>query len=416
MITPSSYGALSATSANTIKGNAPTIQNNRLGFKVNGESYSEAIGNINSSVAKAFDSGLSLSHFTLIDLTNADYYDADGDIAHPSTPFTTGTKIMKWYDRNGAEITDTNKMLGCGNNYNLPLKLRIEVKDVVAHSKYGDPRDSAPITLTKEYLISTTSGICYIRPASVDWYDVGTGATRSPTQGGGYTADFDPDNGFKANPTVSSVKFPTTGFAKARFWLKMTGHPLDWNYTVRTDPNRAVTVDTNGMVTINKKPTGAITVRATLKSSSSIYFDYTFNPTRLWVTPKKNDARNSIGQYTYAKAKTACGRESRITTREQLTNSPLSRLPPAGPNVRNAYTRAIGKLDIGAGAEPMQESIFSEWGFMSAAHHYTGSLFFEGAYWTRDSPSLGYRYHVGSNYGFVYWHEESETFYVACLG
>ncbi|XKM12920.1 hypothetical protein RCS94_07780 [Orbaceae bacterium ac157xtp] len=390
MFAPSSYGALSATSANTIQGRAPTVQNGSLGFEVNGERFSVALGNIDPSVAKAFDAGLSLKHFTVMNLRNADYYDADGDVAHSTMPFTVGTKSIKWYKSNGTEITDLNQQLGCGSNLGSVLTLKIKMQNIQVHSEHGDPRDNALTALEQSYKITGTQGICYVVPGSLYWENYASAGspagTRHPTKGGGYTEDFVPTKGFKPNPTVSSVKFPTTAFPGARFQLVMTGSQTDWKYTVPTNPNSAVSVDTNGWVTINRKPTGAITVTATSKTSPSTHFDYTFNPTRLWVVPKSGYGNNIW-------AKNQCGVESKIPIREQLTNSPLSRLAPGGSMIDNACTRAIGKLDMGSGAQPMKESIFSEWGSINGSA-YPGSQWLYSLYWTSERWSDGYRFLV----------------------
>ncbi|XKM14169.1 hypothetical protein RCS94_03100 [Orbaceae bacterium ac157xtp] len=413
LIAPSSYGVLSAVSANTIKGNAPTVQNGSLGFNVNGDDYSKAIGNIDPNVVKAFDAGLSLRHFTVMNLRNADYYDADGDVARSTAPLTVGTKSIKWYKSNGTEITDLNQQLGCGNNLGSVLTLKIKMQNIQVHSEYGDPRDNSLTALEQNYKITTTQGICYARPGSLDWYNYANpgSPTRDTVQGGGYTADFDPDNGFKANPTVSSVKYPTTAFPGARFQLKMTGSQTDWKYTIPTNPNNAVSIDTNGWVTFKRKPTGAITVRATSKTSSSTYFDYTFNPTSVWVEPNP-------AVMNYANAKTACGGELNIPIREQLTNSPLSRLPVGGTYIDNTYTRAIGKLDIGGGAQPMKESIFSEWGNATNSYYPESHNWHFGNYWywTREAYSSSRQFDVNITGGRVGWDSPTAPLhYVACL-
>ncbi|XKM13500.1 hypothetical protein RCS94_10820 [Orbaceae bacterium ac157xtp] len=414
LIAPSSYGALSATSANTIKGRAPTVQNGSLGFEVNGESFSVALGNIDPSVAKAFDAGLSLNQFTAMNLTNADYYDADGDVARSMAPLTVGTKSIKWYKSDGTEISDLNQQLGCGNNLGAVLTLKIKMQNIQAHSEYGNPKDSVPTTLEQSYKITVSQGICYVKPGSLHWYPAAGNPTneRNPTGGGGYTADFNPSKGFKANPTVSSVKFPTTAFPKARFQLVMTGSQTDWNYSVKTNPNSAVTVDTNGWVTINKKPTGKIKVRATSKSSPSIYFDYDFKPTSLWVVPK-----NLIGNYyRYATAKNTCGGESKIPTREQLTNSPYSRIGQGASFLANSYTRAIGKLEIGGGEPPMKESIMGEWGWVDYGT-YPNSLWETFTIWTREPHTTIYQFMVHSSNGGVLADASNRTHSgrVACL-
>ncbi|XKM12559.1 hypothetical protein RCS94_05925 [Orbaceae bacterium ac157xtp] len=412
MIAPLSYGALSAVSANTIKGNAPTVQNSRLGFKVNGESFSVALGNIDPSVAKEFDAGLSFSHFTIINLTDADYYDADGDVAHPTTSLTTGTKSVKWYDGNGTEITDTNKLLGCGTNYSLPLTLKIKIQDVQVHSKYGNPRDSVPTALEQSYKIMPTQGICFAKPGALVVFS--SSPIRHPTKGGGHTADFDPANGFKANPTVSSVKFPTTAFPGARFQLKMTGSQTDWNYSVITNPNNAVTVDPiNGWVTINNKPTGAIKVRATSKSSSSTYFDYTFEPTKLWAVPK-------VGTANYANSITKCGVESKVLSREQWTNSPKSLVTPSDWIVGNSYTtRAIGKIqviDAQGNMTTFNESLTGEWGYLGN-NNYPDSSWVHHWHWTREAYSSNEQFAVLSGGGDINFVSSIHvtSYYIACL-
>ncbi|XKM14044.1 hypothetical protein RCS94_02460 [Orbaceae bacterium ac157xtp] len=433
LIAPSSYGALSATSAHTIQGRAPTIQNNRLGFKVNGASYSQAIGNIDPSVAKAFDAGLSFSHFKIMDLTSTDYYDADGDVAHSTTPFTMGTKSIKWYDSNDTEITDLAKTLGCGNNYSLPLKLRIEIQDVEVHSKYGDPRDSSPTTLAKEYLISPASGICYVKPGSLHWwgsngnYQSGS-SLRDPTTGGGYTSDFILGIGFKAQPTESRDKFPTTGFSGARFMLDMSGSQTDYNYMVTNHPQSVVTVDTNGWVTLKKNPRGAVTVRATSKASSSTYFDYEFNPTRLWVLFKKSQ------DGTHAQAKSKCGtgvidgvaNTSKIPTRADLSNAPQIAHSVNSGVPASYLTRAIGKIYEKDAQGNLtnnvlaKENILGEWGKISNIN-YPGSdiinvdIFLR----TRDEhpPINQYQFHycVVTGPGFFNKCFDTSSHYYLCL-
>ncbi|XKM14291.1 hypothetical protein RCS94_03745 [Orbaceae bacterium ac157xtp] len=395
LIAPLSYGALSATSANTIKGHAPWFTGQsgakKLGFIVNGTSYSESLGNLSATNNNLFDAGLTPGDFQITSLTASDftiandYEDVDGDGAS-NTPFTMDAMTYVWKDGTNRTLTtaDMSRTIGCGGGLSLPLTLTITIPNVQVHSKYGDPKDSDQTVLERNYKITTLQGICYVRPGSLDWVNyAGTGATRSPTQGGGYTADFVPLKGFKANPTVSSVKFPTTGFPKARFQLWMTGLQTDWNYNVITNPNSAAEVDTNGWVTLNNKPTGPITVRATSYYSSNTYFDYTFNLT-LWVVPT-----STAMDYVTAKTASGCGDESKIPSREQLTNSPLSRLPAGGTIVHNASTRAIGKLEIGGGAEPMKESIFSEWGMTSSGSYPGSQWHYQGHFWTRDPYSFG---------------------------
>ncbi|XKM13995.1 hypothetical protein RCS94_02205 [Orbaceae bacterium ac157xtp] len=420
MIAPSSYGALSAMSANTIQGNKPGFSGQsgakKLGFKVGNISYSEAnpvLGGSNTDkdkiepgTPKVFERTLKLNEFvvqglTVNDFTVAnDYFDADGDEA--ATPaFTVDGVSHEWWSGN-VKITDESKMIGCGSGLSLPLTLKIKL-DAKAYSKYGDPRVSDASGLEQSYQITTTPGICFAKPGSLTYY--GGTASRDPVQGGGYTADFDPANGFRANPTESRVKFPTTAFSGARFQLVMTGRQTDYTYNVITNPNSAAIVDTNGWVTINNKPTGAITVRVTSKPPLTTSFDYEFNPTSLWVVPKGTGVN-------YAQAKTICGDESKIPTRAQLTNSPQNTIAPGATIPYNYYTRAIGKLYARDSQGSLtnnvlaNENIFGEWGH-SVNHYsvYPGSSWYRLTefYWTREAWSNNYQFVVNSGHGLVAW-------------
>ncbi|XKM13018.1 hypothetical protein RCS94_08290 [Orbaceae bacterium ac157xtp] len=394
-----SQAALSATSANTIQGSKPTFTNtsgaNRFGFEVGGTTYSQGIGNINSSDIKEFDAGLRLGDFHVISLgvsdfnASTDYYDAEGDAAHPTTPFSMGTMTKKWYENGSSTpISDMNKTLGCGSNLSLPLKLKIEIPNVQVHSRYGDPKDSGLTTLTKEYKIGTASGICFARPNQMAVYpqyawvgkNSGTwawngssGSAIDSTLGGGYSSDFVVvknasgtviDGGFSPN---ANPKFPTTGFPKAQFSLVMTSNATDYNFN--SNGGSAVTVDTNGKVTLNSKPTGPVTITATLKANTSKVHTYTFDPRTVWVRPT---GTSSYGDYAWAK--TQCGGESKIPSRAQLTNSPQKTATSSNWQSNNYFTRAI------------DGSLFSEWGWTDSTT-YPGSQWDSGGYyyWTRDA-------------------------------
>ncbi|XKM13255.1 hypothetical protein RCS94_09525 [Orbaceae bacterium ac157xtp] len=418
MIAPSSYGALSATSANTIQGNKPLFtgqtdaNKKKLGFKVGNISYSEANpaynastnrfkDKIESGTPKLFEPSLRLEDFKVQSLTandfdvQTDYYDADGDEAE--TPaFTVGGVSHKWFDMNGVEITDETKMIGCGSGLNLPLTLKIDLS-VQSHSQYGDPRNSNASGLEQSYQIkTTTSGICFVKPNSLDWFDSSghqnTGsATPHPSAGGGYeSTQFDPTNGFKAS---LNPKFPTTGFPGAEFALKTLGNVSDYTFTSNSEPE--VTVNTNGIVRLNSKPSGAVTITATFINGTT--HEYTFDPRTPWVVPKP-------GYEYYTTSKTKCGDESKLTNRAQLTNSPSS----TGTNY-NFFTRAVGG------------GVFGEWGYTTGGSSgtYPGSQWVVSYYWTRDPApgvSTNYQFAVSSFLGMVKkFPIANHTFFVACL-
>ncbi|XKM12477.1 hypothetical protein RCS94_05505 [Orbaceae bacterium ac157xtp] len=372
MIASSSYGALSATSANTIKGNAPWFTGQsgakKLGFVVDGTPYSENLNNINPSVIKEFNAGLKLSDFTVTSLTasdfspTVDYADADGDLAHPTTPFSMSPRTFVWKDRNGTTITDYNQTLGCGSGLNLPLTLRITLPDVKVRSRYGNPSESIPTPLVQEYKIGTATGICFAKPNSL--YFIGSATPQAI--GGGYNSDqFDPVNGFKASLTT---KFPTTGFSGAEFTLIMTSNASDYTFSSN---DSAVEVDTTGKVTLNSKPSGAVTIKAIFNNDTNQVHYYTFNPTSVWVRPTGTSSNGN-----YAWAKTQCGGASRIPTRANLTNAPEH-------IIATYYTRAVGG------------GVFGEWGKTGSTIYPSSqwnSVF--GFYWTRESHSSGRKFTV----------------------
>ncbi|XKM13616.1 hypothetical protein RCS94_00130 [Orbaceae bacterium ac157xtp] len=425
MVAPSSYGALSATSANTIQGSRPGFTGQsgakKLGFKIGNTTYSESEGNLSpssSGVINYLNAGLSLNEFKVMNLTASDfnpandYADADGDLAHPTAAFSMSPRTFEWKDRTGATIStsDYNKTLGCGSNLKLPLTLRITLPNVKVKSRYGNPSESIPTELVKEYKIGTESGICFAQPnamkvdPSYNWIgvtnSVGTswswnGGSITPHQnnGGGYDpAQFDPTWGFKAS---LSTKFPTTGFPKASFYLIMTSNSTDYTFT--HNGGSAVTIGTDGKVTLNSKPSGPVTITAKFNGTSQAH-TYTFDPRTVWVVPKPANR-------TYAQAKTTCGGESKIPTLAQLTNSPRKTAPQNWSWIENYYTRKV------------DGSVFGEWGWTSSTN-YPGSQWYSGSYdyyWTRGPWSTGSQFCATSYDGTVHYTYTSYSNYVACL-
>ncbi|XKM12833.1 hypothetical protein RCS94_07320 [Orbaceae bacterium ac157xtp] len=404
MIAPSSYGALSATSENTIQGSRPTFTNTsgakKLGFKIDDITYSESEGNLSSSpsVVNYLNAGLTLRDFKVLNLTtndfdpSTDYYDADGDEAHPTAAFLMSPSTYEWRDRTGALVPSTkyNETLGCGNtSLKLPLTLKIRLPNVKVRSRYGNPSESFSTELVQEYKIGTTTGICFAKPGSLYWEDSFSGSpNRNPTYGGGYhSAEFDPNNGFRSS---LSPKFPTTGFPGAHFYLVMTSNAGDYTFT--HNGGTAVTVGTDGKVTLNRKPSGAVTIKAKYRNTSQIH-EYTFDPRTVWVAPKSS-------YVPYANAKVVCGGESNIPSRAQLTNSPLT----GGSHVYNTYTRAV------------DGSLFGEWGWTTNSY-YPGSQWVHSLYWTREPWSSSTQFVVDSSGGYVNWYYTSTSVscYVACL-
>ncbi|XKM13416.1 hypothetical protein RCS94_10375 [Orbaceae bacterium ac157xtp] len=412
MIAPLAYGALSATSTNTIQGRAPTFKGQsgakKLGFKVNGAEYSESKGNLSPTDDNIFEPSLTPSHFHINTSLNftviSDYQDVDGDDASLSDPFTMGAIRYVWKDSSNRELTadDMSKMIGCGSGLRLPLTLTITLPNVQVHSEYGHPRDSDETTLEQNYKITTLSGICYAKPNSLDTY----GSTIDPIKGGGYTADFVPNKGFKANPTIASLKFPTTGFPGAEFKLMMNGNANDYEFSSHDSSASVGNVSSNaGTVTLTSKPTRSITISARLKATPSIVHYYTFDPRGVWIEPQFN----AIG---YDSAERNCGDKKGLPTRKQLTSSPQN-VAIAGASIpTNYFTREISKYD--ASGQIISGGVFSEWG-KTRQSVYPGLDVNGYRYYTRDEYSTTMQFAVNASSGGVLSIMKNGGYSAACL-
>ncbi|MCO6554268.1 MAG: hypothetical protein J6572_04605 [Gilliamella sp.] len=434
----SANAILTATSSQIITGNAPQVvalsSANKHGFTVNGVFYSEASGTIKSSEVKEFDGNLTLNDFkvAIYTSTNLDkvenYSDIDGDSADPQEPFKVESTNYWWYDNNGVRIigNDKKKIIGCGSGFSMPLKLIIKT-NVSAHSAYGIPDVGKQITLAKTYQIAPKSQICYAKPNSTivhpeyQWIGVDLKtdeyyfnrpeyANRHPLVGGGYTKDYVPNYGFKAQPIVSSNTFPTTGFPGAKFQLVMTGAQDDYHYQVINNPGGGVAIDQNGVVKLNSKPSGTVTVRVTLKRDNSVIHDYRFNPTSIWGVPKNfRGSFNAVQQH--------CGGLKNMMSRAQLTNSPRYEGQGAElTGLSNSYTRVIGG------------SILGEWGWTTKSSYpdsewqeYYAPPDFTSRYWTSDSSviegvQLQYVVHNHDGFTSTFTTEAPWLGYAICKG
>ncbi|MCO6557808.1 MAG: hypothetical protein J6577_11350, partial [Gilliamella sp.] len=274
--------------------------------------------------------------------------------------------------------------------------------------------------------IAPKSQICYAKPNSTivhpeyQWIGVDLKtdeyyfnrpeyANRHPLVGGGYTQDYVPNYGFKAQPIVSSNTFPTTGFPGAKFQLVMTGAQDDYHYQVINNPGGGVAIDQNGVVKLNSKPSGTVTVRVTLKRDNSVIHDYRFNPTSIWGVPK-----NFRGSFNAVQQR--CGGLQNMMSRAQLTNSPRyegqgAELGEDKLTLSNSYTRAIGGSILGEWGWASKSSYpDSEWQELNPDHFIT-------RYWTIDIHDHG-TYIVHSHDGFTGWFaaEDPGLGYAICKG
>ena len=366
--------ALTTQTVKAINGNKPEfidIENasKKQGFKVLETFYSESSNNIKGEEIKEFDNNLKFSDFkvALLDLdVQSNYQDADGDKIREAQPFKTKTTYA-WQDNEGKEIKEdkAETIIGCGSGYSMPLTLTIKTL-VNTYSEHGIPNESDSVELIKSYKIAAKSELCYAKPNSTivypqaqwlsynsdgsgeDWNDINR-TNRHVVHGGGFTADYVPDMGFKAKPTVSRLTFPTSGFPGAKFQLVMTGAQSDYRFIIINNPGGQARIDENqGFVTLKGKPTGPITVQATLIRDPKVIHQYTFNPTSfIWLEPQ------GTNYVTFDDAKNICGGIQNLPTLSMFTNSPQNNIDK---NIDwhyfpNTFTRAIG------------QGLFAEWGY-----------------------------------------------------
>ena len=425
---PSAYG-LTAKTANSIYGYAPEFINTKLasdkhGFTLNGVFYSESTGNIKEGEVKEFDGNLTFNHFVvnLFSYQSLDkqknYQDVDGDNIDPVKPFLMTVTSSQWFDANGVKIPDGDKgkIIGCGSGYPMPLRLEIS-NQVQTFSQYGIPRTSNFVTLKKVYQIAVRPELCSVKPndmvvsprtqwrtydatitspVSGPWEWNGKNTKPNSKHGGGYSDDFIPNMGFKINPKVSTAKFPTTGFPGAKFQLLMSGAQRDYSYSIVANPGNKVSIDAMGFVTLKGKPTsdGKVTIRATLIRNTAVRFDYSFNPTTIWLEPQKKPAVN------LSSAQNICGGIGNLPLRKHLTNSPAISVGPNWDVYTNSFSRAIGG------------GIMGEWGWLAGNYpesNWESVNSYDVFYWTQEVDWAAYSIYFTVNYSGYVAHKEADA-------
>jgi hypothetical protein len=301
----------------------------------------------------------------------------------------------------------------------MPLRLEIS-NQVQTISQYGIPRKSNFVTLKKAYKIAAKPELCYVKPNSSviepdsQWFSVdnngkyigwnGKITNRHYLAGGGYSKDFVPNMGFKVNPTASNgKKFPTTGFPGAKFQLLMSGAQRDYSYSIVANPGNNVSIDAMGFVTLNGKPTGdgKVTIRAKLIRNTAVQFDYSFNPTTIWLEPQKKPAVN------FSSAQNICGGVGNLPLRKHLTSSPANSVGPNWDIYPNSFSRAIGGGVMGEWGWVM-----GEWGWL--AGNYPESNWESGNsyyvfYWTQEVDWAAYNIYFTVNYSGYVAHKEADA-------
>ncbi|QIQ21132.1 hypothetical protein [Zophobihabitans entericus] len=428
LVSGSAIALLSASTVQTIKGEAPVISLDSGASKI--ATLNEVItvklpnGTIVTPAESATTIFTSIAPFnqfiTAVEANNtyqylpeSYFYDINGDTPKASLP-VNGRVRATWTNVTGAVVTNLAANL---DPCDAPYKLTLNATATTVSSQYGDPLSTLYPGVSTVYTIDTDPSlarVCYLRPGSMgknqDWVgfvnDTTNGPWNStaytaidPNGGGGYSSDFVPGKGFIPTPTASSpagAKFPTTGFSKATFQLIMSGGQAKYTYSVSASPAGSVTIDATGLVTLVSKPSGTVTLSATPIAGGPT-INYPFN-IGLWAT-----VQPAFGLY----AVTAAQCTTRPLTRAEYTNSPRKNVvqPPNWYPTNNYFSRVI------------DGSLGGEWGSLPL---YTDSGWVGGAmyYWTSDSAD-------GSTANYILnvvkgqigkGQTGSLSAYVACLG
>ncbi|GAB4591733.1 invasin domain 3-containing protein [Edwardsiella tarda] len=181
----------------------------------------------------------------------------------------------------------------------------------------------------------------------------------------------------------SSSGFPQTGFATARFRVRLSDdNPEAYQWAVNGSNNGTgyTSVDTTGGVTLNTARSGPQVIQVKDKISGTVLASYTFTLNG-WFT------NNGMTTMKWANVNTYCSTRGGLPTVAQLSNGTLG--------VRG--TRSVGNL-------------WGEWGAMGSQ----GSGFISFLHWTSDADGGGRHYNVNLSNGHVERSFDSNTFYVVC--
>lgn len=209
------------------------------------------------------------------------YFDEDGDFADPKDSFKgiLGSLTATWsYTKTDGKIktltiNDLNKKLDPCQS---PYQLTISADNVVIQSQYGLPAKRNYGSLKKVYTIRVHDAykICYLRPASLEVYSAsGSGKdTCTNTRNCKFIGGYNPENFILEEGFTNSVstKFPTTGFNKAKFVLRMSNKQSDYIYWSSSPSLVSISnaIGSEGTVTLNSSVRPQLPLRVTLTAQT----------------------------------------------------------------------------------------------------------------------------------------------------
>lgn len=435
--------ALIAATAKAIEGNAPQVANidlaaSKHGFTVGGVFYSEASSNMKGNAVNLFDGNLKPSSFAVKNFyydsldNKLNYTDKDGDQIDTYKPFLLSFTSSKWYDANGKALTNISQRLACDNAYTLPLTLEITAQ-LKTYSKYGIPKESDYVPVTKRYQISHKPTVCYAQPNLAN--DSSNNTQYQDLDG----PDWGKGKGFIPQDINTAAKnFPSTGSDNLRFYLLLSGitpqevvningstiKSSSGNVTLllsaENTPGWGNSSSVSAVKIVLKGPTTSTANKSFSPVTFQLYSDkakqnilYSFTIQRWYLTPSVDVVSNQSSAISYCR-----GIGYRLPSVADYTNANTSiwsgGIP--GRNI-NGYRRQLSYRGTNG---KWIGGLFNEWGTM-----FNQPIHYPGTNWASDHPGdwywametyQGNPIRIDAGDGDMWYNEPSfSSYHIACV-
>ncbi len=468
LLSPLSYAALSAITANEIQGTAPYLLladnltklddlNQLLSFEMpnrDGSTGTEIIDEKMAGSTLIAPQNMTFNQVKTMIVADGQLHDLndlkvgsdDGDAIHAANTRIDGQMKATWYNGLSQKITNLNQTLtSCGGPYILTIEIPTEVS---ANTSFGFPHHASyGIHSGVSYTFtSSNQGVCYLKPYNMTTYNGVEGQTVKYAKG--YNPDlWEVNKGFKV-----SANFPTTGFYKASFSLIGSGNDQrkyrctskDHDGKIILSGNASIALGLNCTVTYNSTTraefisggTPTINLEYDRGSGDWVKMDsYTIPVPTSWALGSGSviySNQGNLSTSTSFKVLDTCrllvdGTSSPATTveqaidltdegkawrqkylyrRDELTNTPYAD--------RSNYPEGSSPAYGGYFSRDVDGSFMGEWGYVNT---YSGSVWAtNGYYWTAELWSLANQVEVHTN-GYVHNIPPYSSGYIAiCRG
>lgn len=431
IICSKSHAALSAQTANTIRGHEPRLSTtleqeisqgtsifSLFQFEFNGIIYDDS--NIAAlKIEPMLYSPQSLKNSIVAGLkttlSDDDATDSDGDKDFSLSAIDS--LVVKIKNSASQDITNTTSNFCYLNNTFAPYSIEIS-GDIRLSTQYGDPsnKDYTQNTLetnykqpSKTFQIPGIQGVCYARP-NINIDNKTSGPWVSNT-------------GFKLQSvTDASKNFPTTGFNGAYFSLVTLGvnaTELTFDSTQITQGNITASIsivnnntinvaltgpssgETNGLGPIKYLRPGIITIQDKDKK-----INYSFD-IKQWFIPHAGALKYDVAE-SYCNTLTGSNADYRLPTRAELSNSVYANATTYPPYPATDGTNSL----LGSYTRQIGEGMFAEWGYAS----YPNSDWERSVgIWTSEAWSSTQQYTISTGSAYVNNAVRTTTRTFACI-